>query len=257
MSETAIIVGAGNLGWHLAHALDKIGVQIEQVISRNGHSAKELAIKFGAYYGTEISYKSQADWVFLCTSDDQLETAAHHLKHCGNILIHCSGSTAMGILSPHNLKYGVLYPLQTLTKSRKIDFNKVPLLIEASDSITEKAIQELAERLSVHVRFCKSPQRQILHLAAVFANNFVNHLYQISGELASKSGQNPEILRPLFSETLLKALELGPLQAQTGPAKRKDTRIMEQHLLWLKENAPEYENMYRLFSDSISHKTEN
>lgn len=251
MAEKIILIGAGNVGWHLAHALDQSGYCIDQVIARHEENAKALASKFGAYFGTRPVHGSKADMVFICTGDDQIPVAAEMAANHAELLVHTSGSTPLDVLKPFSSHYGVFYPLQTFSKQRKIDFNTVPIFVEAADSRTEKALQEMAEKLSCQVFLADSRERSILHLAAVFTNNFTNHILGIASEIASKSGRSAQVLHPLMKETLAKFEDLGSHSAQTGPAARGDIKMIEKHLGWLHENAADYEEIYRMLSASI------
>ncbi len=251
MAEKAIFIGAGNVAWHLAHAVDKAGIQVDQIITQHVETAKVLAQKFGAYYGTSPVVGSKADWVFICTSDEQIETAATHVEHLGGIMVHTSGAINMNVLHGKQLHYGVLYPLQTFNKNRVVDFLKVPLLLEASDTLTENKLKDLAEKLSNKVVFANSEQRKILHLSAVIVNNFTNHLFSQAGEIAQQSGLSSALLQPLMQETIEKAIALGAKNAQTGPAKRGDNLVLAEHIAWLETHFPSFVAEYKIISEAI------
>jgi predicted short-subunit dehydrogenase-like oxidoreductase (DUF2520 family) len=251
MAEKAIFIGAGNVAWHLAHAIDKAGIQVDQIITQHTETAKALAQKFGAYFGTEPVAGSKADWIFICVSDGQIEIAAEQLQHIGGIMVHTSGSIDMEVLNGKSTNYGVFYPLQTFNKNREVDFLKVPLLLEASDVITENKLKDLAENLSNKVMFANSEQRKIMHLAAVVVNNFTNHLFAQAELIAQQSGLPISILHPLMQETVNKAMALGAQNAQTGPAKRGDEAVIQTHIDWLYANLPDLATEYEVISQSI------
>jgi predicted short-subunit dehydrogenase-like oxidoreductase (DUF2520 family) len=251
MPEKAVLIGAGNLAWHLAPALDRAGIVIDQVIATNPLRAKELAGKFGAYFGTECVSGSKVEWIFICTGDNQIEAVAEKFSSYGEIMVHSSGSTSIEVISSHNRHAAVLYPLQTLHKDRKIDFNKIPLLIEASDSSTEQKIRLLAEKLSSQVQFVNSENRRLVHLAAVITNNFTNHLMQQAENIMDFSGLPTQWLYPLLAETVAKASAMGAKNAQTGPAKRGDLQTIATHLEWLSLHQPNLAKIYKEISMSI------
>lgn len=251
MVEKAIFIGGGNVAWHLAQAVDRAGIQVDQIITQHTETAKALAQKFGAYFGTQPVVGSKADWIFICVSDEQIEIAAEQLQSIGGIMVHTSGSIDMAVLQGKSANYGVFYPLQTFNKDRAIDFIKVPLLLEASDILTENKLQDLAEKLSDKVIFASSVQRKIIHLAAVVVNNFTNHLFLQAELIAQQSGLPSEILHPLMQETVDKAILLGAQNAQTGPAKRGDQAIIQTHVDWLKQHLPAFISEYESISKSI------
>lgn len=251
MAEKIIITGAGNVAWQLSKALDKAGYTIDQVISRNIDHAKLLASQYGAYFGTQPVAGSHTDWLILCTGDDQIGLAAEQLQNHAQVLLHVSGSVDMEVLQPYNRNYGVLYPLQTLSKEREINFLTVPFLIEGNNNQTEKNILQLAEKISNKVVVTNSLQRRQMHLAAVFINNFGNHLFQLSEKIASHSGLKFELLYPLMAETVAKAISLGPDNAQTGPAKRHDQEVIALQQQWLLQYFPEMLPVYNACTESI------
>lgn len=252
MPEKAVLIGAGNLAWHLAPALDRAGIVIDQVIAQHPDKAKALAEKFGAYFGTECISGTHVDWLFICTGDSQIENVAQQYGACTEVLVHSSGATSLSVLQPYARQAAVLYPLQTLNKDRKLDFNRIPLFIEASDSLTEQRLRHLAEKLSTRVQFVDSNHRRLVHLAAVIANNFTNHFIQQAESIMEMSGLSAQWLYPLLEETVDKAKVLGAANAQTGPAKRGDEQTISTHLEWLRKNKPELAKLYGEISASIA-----
>jgi len=160
----------------------------------------------------------------------------------------------MAVFKKYFQQYGVLYPLQTFSKNRKIDFKKVPICIEGSSKATEKIIFELANKISGNVQKINSEKRKVLHLAAVFANNFQNHLYTLAKKITDSEKINFSLLLPLIEETTAKIKTENPIKIQTGPAARKDKKTMEAHLKMLKNNSSEKE-IYKAISKSIAKNT--
>lgn len=226
------IIGSGNVAWNLAHALDKYGHTIVQVISKHQENAKALAEKFGAYFGTSHSeLYGSSDIIFLCVNDDVIKEVVHDIEAgADTIVCHTSGPVAMEVLEGSANKCGVFYPLQSLNKSRLKDFLEVPLLVEGSDPQVERTLRDLAEQLSNKVSLVSSANRMKYHLAAVFANNFVNLMYVCSENYLDKQGLDFKMLEPLIFETALKIKDDKPSNLQTGPAKRHDHEVITKHV---------------------------
>lgn len=246
------LIGAGNVAHHLAPALLKAGVNLCQVYSRTIESARELGMKTGITYTSDIfAVYPDCDIYIFCVSDDVLLPLFKSIRLNKNALIlHTSGSLPMHIFKPFADHYGVLYPLQTFTKKRNLDFGEIPLCIEGSDSKVTAEIRILAELLSRRVEEVSSEKRKTLHLAAVFANNFVNHFYGIAGKILEKEEMDFDLLRPLIFETAHKVMLLSPENVQTGPARRGDEGVLSMHKALLK-NDRKLLNLYTIISEAI------
>lgn len=231
------IVGSGNVAWNLAFALDEYGHTIEQIVSPNTEHAKELAKHFGAYYGSHLSqYYADSEVVIVTIKDDAYESWASKIQLEENVVLcHTSGPVPMDVLKDSAAHYGVLYPLQSFNKERLKRFNDIPVLIEGSDSKTEKTLGLLAKDLSNNVRYVNSQERKKYHLAAVFANNFVNGMYLSAAKYLEAEGLDFEVLKPIIFETAIKMKDNHPSQVQTGPAKRKDLKVLEEHKEMIKD----------------------
>lgn len=251
-NKRIVLIGAGNVAHHLAPALLKAGVNLCQIYSRSVESARELGIKTGITYTADsFTVYPDADIYIFCVSDDVLLSIFKGLRINSNALIlHTSGSVPMDIFQPYRERFGVLYPLQSFTKKRDLDFREIPLCIEASTPAVLKEVRELAELLASRVEDINTEKRKHLHLAAVFANNFTNHLYGMAGKLLEKEGLSFDMLRPLIFETAHKVMLMPPESAQTGPARRGDENILAMHKNLLKTNK-KLQNIYALMSDSI------
>ena len=163
------------------------------------------------------------------------------------LVVHTSGSVSCQDLAEHNRR-GVFYPLQSFSKNRESNFKEIPICIEAEFNKDLLLLEELAAALSDDVYFIDSDQRKKLHLAAVFVNNFVNHLYQIGHDICAREALPFEILKPLIAETARKIEEMTPSDAQTGPAKRNDLKTINEHLELLSDD---HKALYQLISKSI------
>ncbi len=247
-----ILIGAGNMAHHLAAALLKAGMNLCQIYSRTIESARELGIKTGITYTADIwGIYPDGDIYIFCVSDDALSSLYKSIRiNKEAIVLHTSGSLPMDVFKPHFSHFGVLYPLQTFTKKRTLDFGEIPLCIEASDPAVRKVIKSLAAALSSRVEELSSEKRKKLHLAAVFANNFANHMYTVAAQLLEEDGLDFNLLRPLIFETAHKVMVMSPENAQTGPARRGDESILNMHKMLLKDHR-KWLNLYTQLSDSI------
>lgn len=247
------LIGAGNLATQLGLALKEKGHKFLQVYSKTTLSAENLADKLDALAVTIPGNIKEADLYICALKDDAIQEVLSCINFEKGILVHTAGSLPMNILSNYSSTYGVIYPLQTFSKNRKANFNEIPLFIEANNPECMEIIKNVSSGLSGNVRILESEIRIQLHLAAVFACNFVNHLYAVSGELLNEQGLGFELLLPLIDETAKKVHEISPALAQTGPAKRFDKNIIEKHLSLL-ESHPEWMELYEKLSRDIYNK---
>ncbi|MGE0089427.1 MAG: Rossmann-like and DUF2520 domain-containing protein [Bacteroidales bacterium] len=246
-----VILGAGNVATHLSLALYKSNNKISFIYNRTISSAKELALKLKADYSDDINkIPDDADLYIISVKDDAIEEIAKKLKKRNGIVVHTAGGIALDVLANTTENYGVFYPLQTFTKKRSVDLSEVPILVEANNEITKNKLIQLAQHITMNVFEINSEKRKMIHLAAVFSCNFVNHMYTISSQLMKNSESSFDLLKPLVIETVNKAIDMQPENAQTGPALRNDKKVMENHLKMLSEY-PEFEKIYRFVSDSI------
>ena len=246
-------VGAGNLAWHLAQDLEKAGHFIPVIFSQNEDDAQVLAAQL---YDTKVAESLDfsdfdLDLLILAVSDDAISLVAENLVvQEETVVIHTSGAKSIEVLSCLREDYGVIYPLQTFTKEKAINLTDVPFCIEAYNSRTHDLIFDVAKSISHKVVVMASEQRKVLHLSAVFANNFANHMLLWAKTLLDVEGIDFQLLKPLARETIEKAFILSPEEAQTGPAHRGDYKTMKDHLALIEAN-PEHSSLYQLLSKSI------
>lgn len=245
------LIGAGNVATHLGKALKGHGHEICQVYSRTAHSAGFLGDMLDAEPVTNSEAIVDGADLYLCAlKDDAVETVLKSLTLINPLMVHTSGSLPLAVLSAVSNRYGVLYPLQTFSKNRFVDLSFVPFFVEASDKSTRELLINLASHMSRSVHLLPSDDRAELHLAAVFACNFVNHLYDVAHDLLQRRNLPFEYLLPLIDETASKVHDFKPAEAQTGPAVRYDKHIIGKHLERLGEDQA-LASVYRCLSDSI------
>jgi predicted short-subunit dehydrogenase-like oxidoreductase (DUF2520 family) len=238
MSEinSIALIGAGRVSTHLGAALKAKGLEITAVYDRNIKTAEAFAQKLGVKRIVKIGDKINADLIIIAVSDDAVAEVARQLsEHTKGLVVHTSGAVAMRII-PSYLRRGVFYPLQSFSYDKKIIWENVPFCIEAENDTDVNALGGLAERISRKVYLLSSEQRKALHLAAVFANNFANLMFEFSEELLAKAEIDRSILHPLILETANKVLMQPAAEAQTGPAMRGDLDTIRAHQLVLGEN---------------------
>jgi predicted short-subunit dehydrogenase-like oxidoreductase (DUF2520 family) len=248
------ILGAGNLAWNLAPALEDAGHEITEVYARDLQKAKEITERiYTAVPKDDLDFsESRAELFILAIKDDALsEVADQVILPEGSILVHTSGAIPMEVLSQSSASYvGVFYPLQSFTKGKKVDFEEVPFLLESEDEGSLQLLKKVAKSLSQLVYILRAKDRQAVHVAAVFASNFTNHMLRIAEDILHRQGLDAELLKRLIIESISKSLQLGARKAQTGPAIREDYETLETHHHFLAYNE-QLAEIYRLISQDI------
>jgi len=241
-----VIIGGGNVAHHLTtHLLKNTTVKLVQVYNRNLDKIKHL--KSLTSITNNLADLKDADIYIISISDNAITSLSSKLNFKDKLVVHTSGSIAMDELQSTSNK-GVLYALQSFSKDREVDFSTIPICIEAETKKELLLLEKLAASISNNVYKINSEQRKSLHVAAVFVNNFVNHLYHIGNEVCLQNKIPFKILLPIIQETAAKLYTLSPFEAQTGPAKRNDTVTIEKHKTMLTKNQKE---MYTLLTKSI------
>ncbi len=254
MLYTVAILGSGNVATHLAKALYKNGVSITCVYSPTLANANKLAKETGSIGINDLDLLTPAaDFYIIAVKDVAIAEINRQIDVKG-MAVHTSGITPMSILARH-ADYGVFYPLQTFTKNIDADISKVPFLLEANTAGNFDLLKKLASLLSPNITYADSHQRQMVHLAAVFANNFTNYLYQVAFDILAKNNLPSDLLKPLIEETARKIQSHQPSEVQTGPARRNDIPTIEKHLTLL-QSLPEYRQLYEILSTEIREKSE-
>lgn len=231
--KTIALIGSGRVAVHLGSVLQSKGFDIVGVYGRDENEAEQLAQKLKTKRIMRLSATLNADLIILAVSDDAVGEVVRQLSpQSKGLVVHTSGSVSMTII-PSYLRRGVLYPLQTFSRDKKIVWENVPFCLEAETDADVNALGAVAERISRKVYLLSSQQRKALHLAAVFANNFANLMFEFSEELLAKAEIDRTILHPLILETANKVLMQPAAESQTGPARRGDLETIrtQQQLL--------------------------
>ena len=247
-----VILGAGNVGTHLFRVFTQAKeVHVVQWYNRSPESLKQHQ-KDVAITG-QLDHLMEADVYLLALSDDAIPITANELAPLKGIVAHTAGSVPMGILKQHT-NQGVFYPLQTFSKNRTVDFKSIPICIEANNDQSQETLTKLAEAIGENIHYINSTQRMGLHTAAVYVNNFTNHLYQVGAQICEEQEVPFDLLRPLIAETAVKIESITPKEAQTGPALRNDKTTLQKHMDQLSN--PVFKKLYLTLTESIQKNDE-
>lgn len=249
-----VLLGSGNVATHLGRALLLADHKVVQVYSRTKANAKALAFVLNCDATDDIDgVRDDADVYIFSVKDDALPTLVRKVaqRNKAAVYLHTAGSVNIDVFKGHAERYGVLYPMQTFSKSREFSFRQIPCFIEASDDNTLADIETLARSVTDNVTRMSSDKRKSLHLAAVYACNFVNHCYRMAERVLEKEGLEFSAMLPLIDMTAQKVHEMSPQDAQTGPATRNDESVMNYHLAMIDD--PVMKDVYALMSKSIYH----
>ena len=251
-----VFIGAGNLATRLSLAMQRVGMQIGQVYSHTEASARQLATRLGCPWTNDLSaLQEDGDLYVFSLKDTVLSDVISKVKPNNGMWVHTAGSMPMSVFEGYAQRFGVLYPLQTFSKGRNVNCDVIPIFLEANTDKNADYLKNIASALSENVRFMSSEKRRSLHLAAVFACNFTNHIYTLSYKLLENESIPADVLLPLIDETVSKIHSMPPAAAQTGPAIRYDENVINKHLAMLDD--PDMQAIYRLLSQSIHKEAQN
>ena len=244
--------GAGRVAGLLCGEFFSKGHKIVQIASAGRKNGPALAALCGAEWLDNLNFSSPADFIIVAVPDNLLGEVLRKIKcPSDSIIVHTAGSYGLDVFPSHLRQYGVFYPLQTFTAGRKINFDEVPVFLEASDSNVMAELKGLASVITSRVYESVTEHRRMLHLAAVFACNFTNHMLTLASQICKKTPYSFDVLFPLIKETVSKAIEKGPELSQTGPAIRNDTLTIKKHLELL-SFSEEIQKIYSEITNSIS-----
>ncbi len=248
------VIGAGNVGTHLALRFHELGFPIKQVFSRTMSKAQRLADQVNATALNKLrDTENSADIYILAVHDDGIVEVAKELSKQldpKKIVAHTSGSTTIHSISDSFSNFGIFYPLQTFTKDIRPDFSTLPICINGGNEQTLNELKVIASTISGNVYEITEEERQILHVTAVMVNNFTNRMFALAEEILDKEKISFEILKPLINETVNKLRENKAADIQTGPAARGDEQTIKRHLDYLAQ-FPEQQQIYKLMTESI------
>ena len=252
------IIGAGNVATQFAIAFQRAGHSVICVCNRDLEKAEQLCRVIGRYKGKAICTSDcnaipECDIVFICVADSAIGTIAANISNPSDstVYVHTSGATPIDVFksNPAIKRYGVFYPLMTLSKNKNLDIRMVPFLLEATGKPEAEILANLVKSLRAEYNICTSQKRLQMHTAAVFTTNFVNYMLTLAYEIA-----HPDFtfLLPSAIEAVRKAFLHTPKTAQTGPALRKDMQTLQRHMQLLEEGGyTEHLEIYKKLSECI------
>ncbi len=255
MAMKIVLIGAGQVAYHLGRWLAEKQMPVAQVFSRTAQHARQIGASLHIPFADEWEKIDQnAGLYIIAVKDDAIAPVADRLSAVvgrDRFAVHTSGSVASTVLAPYFDRYGVFYPLQTFSRARQPDYERVPLCLTAGSDADRAILETIASRLSGHFYPISDEQRAVLHIAAVMVNNFSNHLYALAEAVLADKQLPFELLRPLILETALKVQSLPPGEAQTGPAIRRDDLVVARHLAYLRTHHPDMAGLYEALTRSI------
>ena len=241
-----VIIGSGNVAYHLAKAFTQNNIEVSQIFGRNEVELNKISEELNIPYSTKEL--ADADLYLISVSDSAVEQVSDLIKTEKALVAHTSGSLPIETLKG-NYRKASFYPLQTFSKTKNLDYSKIPFFIEAENQIDEKSLFELASLISDHVETSDYEKRKYIHLTAVFACNFVNHLFARAKEISDSQDLDFNYFIPLIDETVEKIHHLEPKTAQTGPAVRGDERVLKLHEVLITNE--EHRKIYNTMNESI------
>jgi len=250
-----VVFGSGNVATQLGKTFFNAGYGVKQVFSRNKANAQALASLIGAEaIHTLDALDRSADMYLLAVSDGAIDILAEQLPQLKGVVVHCSGATPLSVLDKFQ-SYGVIYPLQSISRITPMNITAIPFAVEGNVAQTASQLLNMMQSMAPKSFVCNTQQRLALHVAAVFANNFTNALFQISYDILQENQLSFDLLKPLILETAQKVQTALPKDVQTGPAKRSDHRTIQAHLEFLR-NKPDLLKIYQQLTAEISTKTD-
>ena len=241
-----VLIGSGNVAFHLAKAFSEAQIPISQIFGRNTTELQKISEQFSIPFSSETI--ADTDLYIISVSDSSIAEVSSLIKNENALVTHTSGSVSREALSG-NFRKSVFYPLQTFSKSKNLDYSKIPFFIDAENENDEEILKNLASKISKNVMLANDEKRKYIHLTAVFACNFVNHLYARAKEISDSQGIPFDYFLPLIDETTQKIHELEPKLAQTGPAIRNDEKVLKLHESLLTDE--EKLKIYKTLNESI------
>ena len=241
-----VLIGSGNVAFHLAKAFTEAQIPVSQIFGRNTTELQKISEQFSIPFSTETL--ADADLYIISVSDSSIAEVSSLIKNKNVLVTHTSGSVSREALSG-NYRKSVFYPLQTFSKSKNLDYSKIPFFIDAENENDEEILKNLASKISKNVMLANDEKRKYIHLTAVFACNFVNHLYARAKEISDSQGIPFDYFLPLIDETTQKIHELEPKLSQTGPAIRNDEKVLKLHESLLTDE--EKLKIYKTLNESI------
>ena len=246
------IIGGGNTAYALCKLLKSKGIELFCLFVRDFEKAKKVHEDLNVHVVSSYDIVIKSDLAIIAVNDDSIFEVASHLVDYKGLVVHTSGTKPSELLN-RSMRYGVFYPLQTMSKEREISFDEIPLLIYANSPDDVEMLSKFAGQFSNKVVFSDDEQRKTIHLAAVYVSNFTNVMLGIGDKLLKKNGLSLDLMRPLVMEMMKKSFEISPDKALTGPARRGDFATIQEHEKMLADSPNELA-VYKVLTNYILEK---
>lgn len=245
------IIGTGNVALQFSKLFLKNNFKIDCIYGRSNFSDSQIDKHLFTDKISDISKNS--DLYLVAVSDDSYIDLLKNISLKNKFIVHTSGSLDSEKLDSFSKRWGCLYPIQTIKKNQQIEWDNIPFYIEASNNNDLELLTDFCHANNLHYSIQNSNQRNKTHIAAVAANNFIYYLLSTIKEYCDKNKINFKNLKPLLDQSLNNVLNFPAHQLQTGPAIRKDLKLIEKHLEILKSEK-DLKEIYQLFSEKIIKK---
>lgn len=236
-----VLIGYGNVGWHLSRFLKLYFDQLE-IVTNNPIDTDNFTFR------TDIPH--DADIYIITRQERFVAETSKNINAENAIVVHTSGTLTANVLDNHK-HYGVLYPLQTFRKRKPLSITNINFAIESSDKYTLDTLKFICESIHQNYVIVESEQRLALHTTGVLISNFPNFLYVLAYNLLDKYNLSYEIIKPLIRETTDRLEQYHPSEVQTGPAVRGDSEIIKKHLDFLQNVSTDAVEIYEILSKAI------
>lgn len=248
---TYYLIGTGNTAWFMATMLYAAGHVCKGIYGRDITKVVELANTINSTAHELVnSIPDDADVCILAVSDNAITTICKQLSFKNTLLLHTAGAIPANALSATANNYGVIWPIYSITKSQLPTTRNIPTVVEVNNNSCLEDIKTIAKSFTDSIYEADSNKRKKMHLAAVFSNNFSNHLFAIAEKICEEQQIPFSVMIPIIAQTAERINGEHPSLLQTGPAKRNDTNTMQEHISLLNEH-PEWEKIYKSISASI------
>ncbi len=242
-----VLIGSGNVAFHLLRMFYENEIPVAQICGRNLETIQEFSNQFNIEYCKDPTQVKESEVYIICVSDGNIKEVATQIPYKGALIVHTAGSVSIDEIETE--RKGVLYPLQTFSKNRTLNYKEIPFFVEANYLADENILKNICQKISNKVHLLTSQDRIKLHLAAVWLCNYTNFNAVIAQEILNEAHISFEILKPLLDETFEKLQTENPIYTQTGPAKRNDITILEKHKALMKNK--NYKDLYEKYYNTI------
>ena len=252
--ENITVIGAGNVGSQLCKQLYLKGYEIDAIVNSGSNVSAKFLDDINSIHIDQIhNLPSESDAYLIAVSDDQYENVIATFPYRDKLMIHTSGSFESVKFEKITKRWCCLYPLQTISKTKDVNWKNVQFYIESAQENDYLKISKLCKKADFSYEYANSDKRKQLHIAAVVSNNFTYHLLSLVKTHCHKNNIDYSQLRHLIDLSIENVTKENPFILQTGPAVRKDRKLIEKQLSMLK-NEHELKEIYDLFTRQIIQK---